>query len=34
MRAAAASWRDIDTEQLKEDIRRWREEGSREPVDS
>ncbi len=34
MRAAAGSWRDVDTEQLKADIRRWREEGSREPVDS
>ncbi len=34
MRAAAGSWRNIDTEQLKEDIRRWREEGSRKPVDS
>ncbi len=33
MRAAAGSWRDVDTEQLKADIRRWREEGSREPVD-
>ncbi len=31
MRAAAGSWKDIDAEALKADIRRWREEGSREP---
>ena len=30
MRAAAGSWSDIDGEALKADIRRWREEGSRE----
>lgn len=32
MRAAAGSWRDLDTERMKADLRRWREEGSREPV--
>lgn len=31
MRAAAGSWKDIDAEALKADVRRWREEGSREP---
>lgn len=31
MRAAAGSWKDVDAEQLKADIRRWREEGSRPP---
>ena len=31
MRAAAGSWKDIDAEALKADIRRWREVGSREP---
>lgn len=29
MREAAGSWSDVDTEKLKEDIYRWREEGSR-----
>ena len=31
MREAAGSWSDVDTEKLKEDIYRWREEGSRPP---
>ncbi|HET8524927.1 MAG TPA: hypothetical protein VFL82_16970 [Thermomicrobiales bacterium] len=29
VRAAAGAWADVDTEALKENIYRWREEGSR-----
>jgi hypothetical protein len=29
LRAAAGSWKDIDGEKLKQDIYRWRREGSR-----
>lgn len=32
VRAAAGAWADVDTEALKENIYRWREEGSR-PAD-
>lgn len=31
MRAAAGSWKDVDTDKLIADIYRWREEGSRPP---
>jgi len=34
MLAAAGSWRDVDGEKLKAVFRRWRDEGSREPVGS
>lgn len=39
MRSAAGSWSDIDAEQLKRDIYRWRDEGSdprtaNDPTDS